>query len=109
MRATWPFMVVVLQKSTQRPCSQVFQSKLITPSACMILGSSPCERAAIHSSSNCSVMAKSDPTKDPKFQQVVQTFLRTPPRPHGEAMSSKPVPRKAAKRLKGKVSRKAKH
>jgi hypothetical protein len=24
----------------------------------------------------------SDPTKDPKFQQVVQTFLRTPPKPH---------------------------
>jgi hypothetical protein len=27
-------------------------------------------------------MTKSDPTKDLKFQQVVQTFLRTPPKPH---------------------------
>jgi hypothetical protein len=25
---------------------------------------------------------KSDPTKDPEFQKVVQTFLRTPPQPH---------------------------
>jgi len=27
-------------------------------------------------------MTKYDPTKDLKFQQVVQTFLRTPPKPH---------------------------
>jgi hypothetical protein len=27
-------------------------------------------------------MAKPDPTKDPEFQKVVQTFLRTPPKPH---------------------------
>ena len=23
-----------------------------------------------------------DPTKEPEFQEVVQTFLRTPPKPH---------------------------
>ncbi len=27
-------------------------------------------------------MSKPDPTKDPEFQKVVQTFLRTPPTPH---------------------------
>jgi hypothetical protein len=27
-------------------------------------------------------MAKSDPTKDPKFQQVVKAFLTTPPKRH---------------------------
>jgi hypothetical protein len=37
-------------------------------------------------------MGKSDPTKDPKFQQVVQTFLRTPPQPH------KPVKKAQAKK-----------
>ena len=25
---------------------------------------------------------KSDPTKDPQFQKVVQHFLKTPPKPH---------------------------
>jgi hypothetical protein len=25
-----------------------------------------------------------DPTKDPKFQQVVQNFLKTRPKPHSE-------------------------
>jgi len=39
-------------------------------------------------------MAKPDPTKDPKFQQVVQTFLRTPPQPH------KPVKKARAKKAK---------
>jgi hypothetical protein len=33
-----------------------------------------------------------DPTKDPEFRKVVQTFLRTPPKPH------KPVKIKARKR-----------
>jgi hypothetical protein len=28
------------------------------------------------------VMAKSDPTKDPEFQKVVQHFLTTSPKPH---------------------------
>jgi hypothetical protein len=27
-------------------------------------------------------MAKPDPTKDPEFQKVVQTFLQTKPKPH---------------------------
>jgi hypothetical protein len=27
-------------------------------------------------------MSKPDPTKDPEFQKVVQTFLRTKPQPH---------------------------
>jgi len=27
-------------------------------------------------------MADSDPTKDPKFKQVVDHFLKTPPKPH---------------------------
>jgi hypothetical protein len=27
-------------------------------------------------------MAKSDPTKDPQFQKVVQAFLHTKPKPH---------------------------
>jgi hypothetical protein len=37
------------------------------------------------------VMAKTpDPTKDPEFQKVVQTFLHTKPQPH------KPAKRKAA-------------
>lgn len=31
----------------------------------------------------CLAMAKPDPTKDPKFQQVVQTFLTTPPAHRG--------------------------
>jgi hypothetical protein len=37
-------------------------------------------------------MAKNDPTKDPEFQKVVQTFLRTPPKPH------KPAPKKKARK-----------
>jgi hypothetical protein len=27
-------------------------------------------------------MAKPDPTKEPEFQKVVQTFLHTKPKPH---------------------------
>ncbi len=30
---------------------------------------------------------KSDPTKDPKFQKVVQHFLKTPPNPKGVPVS----------------------
>jgi hypothetical protein len=37
-------------------------------------------------------MAKSDPTKDPEFQKVVQAFLKTPHKPH------KPEKKKAKKR-----------
>jgi hypothetical protein len=44
-------------------------------------------------------MAKdSDPTKDPEFQKVVQTFLRTPPKPH----APKAGERKAARKGKRK-------
>jgi hypothetical protein len=39
---------------------------------------------------------KSDPTKDPEFQKVVQAFLRTKPQPH------KPK-KKAAKKSKAKA------
>jgi hypothetical protein len=28
------------------------------------------------------MMTKTDPTKDPEFQKVMKTFLRTKPRPH---------------------------
>jgi hypothetical protein len=35
---------------------------------------------------------KSDPTKDPDFQAVVQHFLKTPPKPHEKP---KPKPKKA--------------
>jgi hypothetical protein len=44
-------------------------------------------------------MAKSDPTKDPEFQRVVQNLLRTPPKPH------KPIktrPKKQVSKKKGK-------
>jgi hypothetical protein len=37
-------------------------------------------------------MTKSDPTKDPEFQKVVQTFLHTKPKPH------KPKKKRNAKR-----------
>jgi hypothetical protein len=43
-------------------------------------------------------MAKPDPTKDPEFQKVVQTFLRTPPKPHKKAKGG-------AKRRKLKAGR----
>jgi hypothetical protein len=50
-----------------------------------------------------SIMVKSpDPTKDPEFQRVVQTFLRTPPKPHkSKAKKGKPnVDRKRMRRPK---------
>jgi hypothetical protein len=45
-------------------------------------------------------MAKSDPTKDPEFQKVVQTFLRTKPQP-------KKTKRAKKKRMAKSKSRKA--
>jgi hypothetical protein len=39
-------------------------------------------------------MAKSDPTKDPEFQRVVQHFLNTPPKPHKPADKRKRPKRK---------------
>jgi hypothetical protein len=46
-------------------------------------------------------MAKPDPTKEPEFQRVVQTFLRTPPKPHKpigkRKAAKKPARRKGAK------------
>jgi hypothetical protein len=45
-------------------------------------------------------MAKvSDPTKDPEFQKVVQTFLHTKPQPH------KPKKKRAAKKRAKQVSK----
>jgi hypothetical protein len=41
-------------------------------------------------------MTKTDPTKDPEFQKVVQTFLHTKPQPH------KLKKKKAAKKPKRK-------
>jgi len=37
---------------------------------------------------------KSDPTKDPKFKQVVDHFLKTPPKPHAKKESVKRQRRK---------------
>lgn len=44
-------------------------------------------------------MAKSDPTKDPEFQKVVQTFLHTKPQPHvpKKKKTAKKTPKKASK------------
>jgi hypothetical protein len=41
-------------------------------------------------------MAKSDPTKDPEFQKMVQAFLHTKPQPHKPLKSKQRA--KAAKR-----------
>jgi hypothetical protein len=45
-------------------------------------------------------MTKSDPTKDPEFQKVVQAFLRTKPQPH---KPKKKAAKKAASKRKAKV------
>jgi len=42
-------------------------------------------------------MAKSDPTKEPGFQKVVQAFLHTKPKPHKPGK-----PRKRARKAKPK-------
>jgi hypothetical protein len=41
-------------------------------------------------------MANSDPTKDPKFKQVVDHFLKTPPKPHTK---KEPVKRQKGKKV----------
>jgi hypothetical protein len=43
------------------------------------------------------VMTKSDPTKDPEFQKVVQAFLHTKPQPHKAKKAAKKQKRKARK------------
>jgi hypothetical protein len=48
--------------------------------------------------------ADSDPTKDPTFQKVVQTFLTTLPKRHEEMK----VGKRKAKRAKSPASRKRK-
>jgi hypothetical protein len=48
-------------------------------------------------------MTKSDPTKDPEFQKVVQACLRTPPKPYkpiGKKKTS--LKSKSGARRKGK-------
>lgn len=51
-------------------------------------------------------MAKPDPTKDPKFQQVVRTFLTTPHKPHKSAGKTKIAVQKAAsKKPRPKVTK----
>jgi hypothetical protein len=42
---------------------------------------------------------KSDPTKDPDFQKVVQTFLKTPHKPH-KPLSKKKSNRKRLAKMK---------
>jgi hypothetical protein len=37
-----------------------------------------------------SLVKDDDPTKDPEFQKVVQTFLQTPPQPHKPSGKGKP-------------------
>jgi hypothetical protein len=47
-------------------------------------------------------MAKtSDPTKDPEFQKVVQTFLHTKPQPHKPGLK-KAAKKRAARKLKSR-------
>jgi hypothetical protein len=46
-------------------------------------------------------MTKSDPTKDPEFQKVVQTFLRTKPQPHKAA--NKKIAKKGQTRARRKT------
>lgn len=48
---------------------------------------------------------KSDPTKDAKFQGVVQHFLKTPPKPHapkGKAKASPKPPKARIQRHQGR-------
>jgi hypothetical protein len=40
-------------------------------------------------------MAKPDPTKDPKFQKVVQAFLNTPHQPHRKRRPAEASPRRS--------------
>jgi hypothetical protein len=35
---------------------------------------------------------KADPTKDPKFQAVLRTFVTTPPKPHKPVKGKKKTP-----------------
>jgi hypothetical protein len=42
---------------------------------------------------------KPDPTKDPEFQKVVQSFLRTKPAPH-KSKKAKPKPSRQGRRSK---------
>jgi hypothetical protein len=47
-------------------------------------------------------MAKDpDPTQSPEFQKVVQTFLRTPPKPHQAAKEKRP--KKAVRKATAKA------
>jgi len=46
-------------------------------------------------------MAKSDPTKDPEFQKVVQTFLHTKPQPH----KAKKKPKRSIKKTRSKAQK----
>jgi hypothetical protein len=43
---------------------------------------------------------KSDPTRDPKFRQVVQTFLHTKPQPH------KPIGKRARPKRRKRQAKK---
>jgi hypothetical protein len=51
---------------------------------------------------------KSDPTKDPQFQNVVQHFLTTKPKPHkesaGNATKSTGAPRNKARKNDGSAN-----
>lgn len=45
-------------------------------------------------------MTKSDPTKDPEFQKVVQAFLHTKPQPHKKKAVSKKASERRPKKKK---------
>jgi hypothetical protein len=48
---------------------------------------------------------RSDPTEDPKFQEVVRHFLKTPPKPHRGGAVKKPLTESDEKKQGGRPSK----